>query len=53
MSRLSKKFLYGFIYLTILGLIGGGVYLKFFGPDPATCTDQILNQEEEEIDCAS
>jgi hypothetical protein len=51
MSRLGKKFGYGFIYLLIFGLIGGGVYLRFFSPDPASCVDGILNQEETEIDC--
>jgi len=51
MQRVAKKSLYGLVYITILGLVGFGLYTKYFGPPPATCQDGILNQDEEEVDC--
>lgn len=50
MPRLLKKFLYGLLYLSIIGLIAWGVYGKYFTPT-LTCTDGLLNQGEEQIDC--
>ena len=51
MNRAVKKLVYGFIYLSILGAIGAFIYFNYFGPDPATCTDGILNQGEVQVDC--
>lgn len=51
MSHYLKKQLFiGFIYLVIIGAIGGGVFFGFFY-SPASCFDGKLNQDEEQIDC--
>ncbi|MDD4931727.1 MAG: hypothetical protein PHG66_06315 [Candidatus Colwellbacteria bacterium] len=49
-SRRVKQFGYGFLYLLIMVLLGVGAYFLMFKPMP-TCTDGILNQKEEEVDC--
>lgn len=50
MPRLLKQFIYGFVYLLILGLLGLGIYDRYF-VIPPSCFDNIQNQEESEIDC--
>src|SRR4030042_4229088 len=50
MNRFAKQLLYGLFYLLIAGLVGCGVYLLFLYQSPS-CSDNILNQEEEQIDC--
>lgn len=49
MNRHIKQFIYGTLYLVILGFIGWGIYA---GAKPTpTCFDSKQNQGEEEIDC--
>lgn len=48
--RLLKKFLFGLVYLSILVGVGFGSYFLFLKPAPS-CFDEILNQDEEQIDC--
>ncbi|HEY4496883.1 MAG TPA: hypothetical protein VI432_01915 [Candidatus Paceibacterota bacterium] len=50
MKRFLKQFLYGLLYLSILTLIGFGVYVLFFIEKP-TCFDNIQNQLETDVDC--
>lgn len=50
MHRFLKQFIYGFLYLAVLALIGGGLYIALVTPAP-TCADGIKNQDETEIDC--
>lgn len=48
--RAIKQLIYGTIHIIIFLSLAYGIY--FFGIKPApTCTDGILNQDEEEIDC--
>ena len=53
MNRLSKQIIYGSFHLIILGAIGFGVYAIFFAPEPASCFDNIKNQNEVEVDCSA
>lgn len=46
----NKQGIYGFIFLLVLLGIGFLVYQAFFKP-AGSCTDGILNQGEEKIDC--
>lgn len=50
MPRLLKQLIYGFVYLLILCLLGLGIYNRYF-ITPPSCSDNIQNQEESEIDC--
>ncbi len=50
MGRGAKHTLYGFLFLLLLGIIAGAVYLFFFKVSPS-CEDNILNQDEESVDC--
>ncbi len=50
MPRLLKQFIYGLIYLLVLGLVGLGVYDRYFVA-PLSCSDNIQNQQELGIDC--
>ena len=50
MPRLLKQFIYGFVYLLVIGLVGFGVY-NSYSTIPPSCFDNIQNQEESEIDC--
>lgn len=50
MNRLAKKFIYGIFYLAVLSLVAFGIYGSFFRPAP-TCSDNIQNQGETDIDC--
>ncbi|MDD5711078.1 MAG: hypothetical protein PHV43_03200 [Candidatus Colwellbacteria bacterium] len=50
MSRGAKHVLYGLLFLLILGLMAAAVYLLFFRALP-NCEDNILNQNEEDVDC--
>lgn len=50
MNRSLKKFLYGFLYLSIVALVGYGIWNGYIKA-PATCADGIKNQRETEIDC--
>lgn len=50
MPRFLKQFIYGFAYLLILGLIGLGIYERYF-IIPPNCSDNIQNQQESGIDC--
>ena len=49
MNRTIKQLIYGSLYLVILGLLGWGIY-GLVKPT-ASCFDQKLNQDEEEVDC--
>ena len=50
MPRIVKQILYGVFYIVFwAGVIWGGKLL-FFTP-PASCVDNIQNQDEEEVDC--
>lgn len=52
-GRLLKQFIYGFVYLLVLcllGLVGLGVYNRY-SATPQSCSDNIQNQQESEIDC--
>lgn len=48
-KRITKQIIIALIFLGIISLIGGGVYLAR-RPEP-TCFDGVQNQEEEGIDC--
>lgn len=48
--RLFKQFVIGGVYLVIVALIGWGAYAAWLKPVP-TCTDNIKNQNEEDVDC--
>ncbi|MBI1838779.1 MAG: hypothetical protein HYR95_00535 [Candidatus Colwellbacteria bacterium] len=50
MHRFLKQFIYGFLYLSILAVIVGGVYYFYFIPEQS-CFDNIKNQNEVETDC--
>ena len=50
MPRFLKQFIYGFVYLLVLGLVGLGVYDRYFVVPPS-CSDNVQNQQESEIDC--
>lgn len=49
-NRLLKQFIYGFVYLLVIGLFGLGVYDRYLVA-PLSCSDGIQNQAESEIDC--
>lgn len=49
MTRLAKQFFYGGIFLAVVFVILYGVY-DLATPD-ASCSDGILNQKEEGVDC--
>lgn len=51
MDRFFKQFLFGIIFLVILGGVGFGIY-KVVKPAP-TCFDKIQNQGEEAVDCGA
>ena len=52
MSRYIKKRLaIGFVYLLILAIIAGVVYLIITRPSVTTCSDNIKNQGEDGVDC--
>ncbi len=48
--RLRKQIIIAFIVFAILGLIGTGIYFKWFYQQP-TCSDGKQNQDETGIDC--
>jgi len=48
--RIRKQIIILIIVFLILALIGTGAYFLFLKPKP-TCTDNIKNQDETEIDC--
>jgi len=48
--RFLKQFIYGSIYLLIIGILGLGIYNNYFVTTPS-CSDNIQNQQESEIDC--
>lgn len=50
MPRLLKQFIYGSIYLFIVGVLGLGIYNHYFVSTPS-CSDGIKNQQESDIDC--
>ncbi len=50
MRRFFKQFIYGFLYLSILAVIVGGVYYFYFIPEQS-CFDDIKNQNETGLDC--
>ena len=50
MPRFLKQFIYGFVYIIILGLLGLGVYDRYFVVPPS-CFDNVQNQDESKIDC--
>ena len=50
MPRCLKQFIYGFVYLLFIGLFGLGVYTRYF-VTPPSCSDNIQNQQETDIDC--
>ncbi len=50
MPRFLKQFIYGSIYILIIGLVGFGIYSLYFTTTPS-CSDNIQNQQESEIDC--
>ena len=50
MNRITKQIVYGLVYAILwFSIIYGGYYLAL--RPPATCTDNLLNRDEEEIDC--
>lgn len=49
MNRGAKQFLYGLLYLAILGIIAGAFYFTF--RSTGTCFDSKQNQDETGIDC--
>lgn len=50
MNRTGKQLFFGSVYLLILILIAGGIYLFYLGPAPS-CIDNKQNQGEVGIDC--
>ncbi|MBI4193229.1 MAG: hypothetical protein HY536_01225 [Candidatus Colwellbacteria bacterium] len=48
--RLFKQFVYGALYLIVIGGVGAWTYERLTRTPP-TCTDGIQNQHEEETDC--
>ncbi|HEY4499797.1 MAG TPA: FxLYD domain-containing protein [Candidatus Paceibacterota bacterium] len=50
MPRILKQITYGIFYLAILTALGFGGYLLLLKP-PASCVDQIQNQNETGVDC--
>lgn len=48
--RFRKQIIIGFLYLLLFAAIGFGIYYGFVFKAPS-CTDNIKNQNEEEIDC--
>lgn len=50
MTRVLKQILYGLFYLVIFSGLTAGVYFAFLRP-AASCFDNKLNQNEEEVDC--
>jgi hypothetical protein len=50
MSRIQKQLFYGFLYLLLFVAFSISFFFIFLKPAPS-CTDGILNQDEEQIDC--
>lgn len=50
MNRIWKQLTFGSVYLAILILIAGGVYLIYLKPAPS-CIDNKQNQKETGVDC--
>ncbi len=48
--RTRKQIIIGTVYFLLLALIGTGIYYSFIY-SPASCSDNIKNQNEEEVDC--
>jgi len=49
MNRSIKQLIYGTLYLVILGALGWGIY--GIAKPTASCFDNKLNQDEQEVDC--
>lgn len=49
-SYFKKQFIIGLVYLIIFSAIGSGIFFLFIY-SPPSCTDGILNQAEEDVDC--
>lgn len=49
-SRFIKQFIYGILFLVVLGGIISGIYSAFLKP-AQSCFDNIQNQGEEGVDC--